>query len=177
MGDTVVTILAIVLAAVLMFIFPLMSVADRSDDVSQLSVQTATTEFVEDITTTGRITLDKYGKLVEEIAATGNAYDVELEVQVLDENPGKKTSQANSKKIGENVYYSMYTSQILEQLGDASSNRILALKEGDIVSASVKNTNLTLSQQLKNFFYTVTGNNTYTIAAEHSGIVTTNGAK
>ena len=39
MGDTVVTILAIVLAAVLMFIFPLMSVADRSDDVSQLSVQ------------------------------------------------------------------------------------------------------------------------------------------
>ena len=100
-----------------------------------------------------------------------------MEVQVLDENPGKKTSQANSKKIGENVYYSMYTSQILEQLGDASSNRILALKEGDIVSASVKNTNLTLSQQLKNFFYTVTGNNTYTIAAEHSGIVTTNGAK
>ena len=177
MSDTLITIIAIFLAAILMFVFPLMTMADRTDDVSQLSVQTATTEFVEDIRTTGRITLDKYGKFVEEIAATGNAYDVELEVQVLDENPGKKTSQANSKKIGENVYYSMYTSQILEQLGDASSNRILALKEGDIVSASVKNTNLTLSQQLKNFFYTVTGNNTYTIAAEHSGIVTTNGAK
>ena len=177
MSDTLITIIAIFLAAILMFVFPLMTMSDRTDDVSQLSVQTATTEFVEDIRTTGRITLDKYGKFVEEIGATGNAYDVELEVQVLDENPGKKTSQANSKKIGENVYYSMYTSQILEQLGDASSNRILALKEGDIVSASVKNTNLTLSQQLKNFFYTVTGNNTYTIAAEHSGIVTTNGAK
>ena len=177
MSDTLITIIAIFLAAILMFVFPLMTMSDRTDDVSQLSVQTATTEFVEDIRTTGRITLDKYGKFVEEIAATGNAYDVELEVQVLDENPGKKTSQANSKKIGENVYYSMYISQILEQLGDASSNRILALKEGDIVSASVKNTNLTLSQQLKNFFYTVTGNNTYTIAAEHSGIVTTNGAK
>ena len=177
MSDTLITIIAIFLAAILMFVFPLMTMSDRTDDVSQLSVQTATTEFVEDIRTTGRITLDKYGKFVEEIAATGNAYDVELEVQVLDENPGKKTSQANTKKIGENVYYSMYTSQILEQLGDASSNRILALKEGDIVSASVKNTNLTLSQQLKNFFYTVTGNNTYTIAAEHSGIVTTNGAK
>ena len=177
MSDTLITIIAIFLAAILMFVFPVMTMSDRTDDVSQLSVQTATTEFVEDIRTTGRITLDKYGKFVEEIAATGNAYDVELEVQVLDENPGKKTSQANSKKIGENVYYSMYTSQILEQLGDASSNRILALKEGDIVSASVKNTNLTLSQQLKNFFYTVTGNNTYTIAAEHSGIVTTNGAK
>ena len=43
-------------------------------------------------------------------------------------------------------------------------------------TASVKNTNSTLSQQLKNFFYSVTGNDTYTIAAEHGGIVTANGS-
>lgn len=177
MSDTLITIIAIFLAAILMFVFPLITMADRTDDVTQLSVQTATTEFVEDIRTTGRITLDKYEKFVQELAATGNAYDVEMEVQVLDENPGKKTSQANSKKIGENVYYSMYTSQILEQLGDASSNRILALKEGDIVSTSVKSISPTLWQQLNNFFYSVTGNNTHAIVSEHSVVVTTNGAK
>lgn len=33
----------------------------------------------------------------------------------------------------------------------------MVLKEGDIFSTSVKNTNTTLSQQLKNFFYSVTG--------------------
>lgn len=176
MGDTLITIVAIALAAVLMFVFPLMTMSDRSDDVSQLTVETATTEFVDDVRTTGKLSMDKYSKFVENISATGNAYDVEMEIKVLDENPGKKTTQAEATKIGENVYYSRYTSQILDDLeAPSGQNKILALKEGDIFSASVKNTNATLSQQLKNFFYKVSGNDTYTIAAEHAGIVTANG--
>ena len=171
MGDTLITVVAIALAAVLMFVFPLMTMSDRTDDVSQLTVETATTEYVDDVRTTGKLTMDKYSKFVENISSTGNAYDVEMEVQVLDENPGKKTTQAESTKIGENVYYSMYTSQILDSLDKGT----LMLKEGDIFSTSVKNTNTTLSQQLKNFFYSVSGNDTYTIAAEHAGIVTANG--
>ena len=178
MGDTLITVIAIVLAAVLMFIFPLMTMSDRTDDVSQLSVETATTEFVDDVRTTGRLSIDKYNSFVQTLAATGNSYDVEMTLQVLDENPGKKTTQVESTKIGENVYYTMYTSQILDTIDadDAGRNVVLALKEGDIFSASVQNTNSTLSQQLKNFFYKVTGNDTYTIAAEHAGIVTANGA-
>ena len=39
MGDSLMTIIAILLAAVLMFVFPLMSMSDRSDDISQLSVK------------------------------------------------------------------------------------------------------------------------------------------
>ncbi len=176
MGDTLITIVAIGLAAVLMFVFPLMTMSDRTDDVSQLTVETATTEFVDDIRTTGKLTMDKYSKFVENISATGNAYDVEMEIKVLDENPGKKTTQATATKIGENVYYSMYTSQILDSLeSTGTQTKVLALKEGDIFSASVKNTNSTLSQQLKNFFYSVSGNDTHTIAAEHAGIVTANG--
>lgn len=173
MGDTLITVIAIALAAILMFVFPLMTMSDRTDDVSQLTIETATTEFVDDVRTTGKLTMDKYNKFVETISATGNSYDTEMEIKVLDENPGKKTTQAEATKIGENVYYSMYTSQILDSIGDNS--KVLALKEGDIFSTNVKNTNTTLSQQLKNFFYSVTGNDTYTIAAEHAGIVTANG--
>jgi hypothetical protein len=171
MGDTLITVVAIGLAAVLMFVFPLMTMSDRTDDVSQLTVATATTEFVDDVRTSGKLTMDKYSKFVENISSTGNSYDIEMEIKVLDENPGKKTTQANSTKIGENVYYSMYTSQILDSL----ENGTLALKEGDIISVSIKNTNLTLKQQLDNFLYSVTGNDTYSIAAEHAGIVTANG--
>ena len=175
MSDTLITIVAIALAAVLMFIFPLMTMSDRTDDVSQLTVETATTEFVDEIRTTGKITEDKYSKFVEAIGSTGNTYDVEIEVQVLDENPGKKTTQAANKKIGENVYYSVYTSQIVDKLEDNKQGNVYKLKEGDIVSVSVKNTNQTLSQQLKNFFYTIVGNDTYTIAASHGGIVSATG--
>jgi hypothetical protein len=175
MGDTLITVIAIALAAVLMFVFPLMTMSDRTDDVSQLATETATTEFVDNVRTTGKLTLENYSQFVENISSTGNSYDVEMELQVLDENPGKKTTQAEATKIGENVYYTMYTSQILDEL-DNSASGTKALKEGDIFSVSVKNTNTTLSQQLKNFFYSVTGNDTYTIAAEHAGIVTANGA-
>lgn len=174
MGDTLITVIAIVLAAVLMFVFPLMTMSDRTDDVSQLTVDTATTEFVDDVRTTGKLTLDKYSKFVENISTTGNSYDVEMEIQVLDENPGKKTTQAQATKIGENVYYSQYTSQILSEMDNNGGTKVL--KEGDIFTTSVKNTNSTLSQQLKNFFYKVTGNDTYTIAAEHGGIVTATGS-
>ena len=174
MGDTLITIVAIALAAILMFVFPLMTMSDRTDDVSQLSVETATTEFVDDVRTTGKLTLDKYEKFSQSIAATGNTYDIDMEVKVLDENPGKKAAQASVDRIGENVYYSEYTSQIMQELNDSTTNT-KKLKEGDIFSTSVKNTNETISQQLKNFFYKVSGNDSYTIAAEHAGIVTATG--
>ncbi len=173
MGDTLIIIVVIGLSAVLMFIFPLMTMSDRTDDVSQLTVNTATTEFVDSVITTGKLTLDKYSKFVENISSTGNAYDVEMELKVLDENPGKKTTQSVDKRIGENVYYSKYTSQILDEL---DKTPIMLLKEGDVFIASAKNKTPTMSQQLKNFFYSVIGNDTYTIAAEHAGIVSVTGS-
>ena len=72
MNDSVMTVVAIGLAAVLMFMFPLMSTADRSDDIAQQVVQTATTEFVDNIRSTGKITQDKYDSFTDTLAATGN---------------------------------------------------------------------------------------------------------
>ena len=173
MSDTLITVVAIGLAAVLMFVFPLMTMADRTDDVSQLAVKTATTEFVDKSRTTGKITQANYDNLIQTITSTGNTYDVELEVEVKDTNLGKKTSMTQADKIGENASYTVYTSQIEEEM--KKNNGVYYCKEGDIISARVKNTNQTISQQLKNFFYTVTGNDTYTVAANHAGIVTSNG--
>lgn len=173
MSDTLITVIAIGLAAILMFVFPLMTMADRTDDVSQLSVETATTDFVDKIRFTGKITQANYNEFIEAITSTGNTYEVEIEIQVKDENLAKKKAQSQTDKIGENVYYSIYTSQIQEEMD--ANNGIYYCKEGDIIAVRVKNTNQTISQQLKNFFYTVTGNDSYTIAAEHAGVVTANG--
>lgn len=178
MGDTIITVVAIFLAAVLMFVFPLMSISERNDDISQLAVQTATVEFVDDIRATGKITLDKYDKYIQTLSATGNSYDVEMSVKVLDENPGKKGAEAAGTKIGENVYYSIYTSQIEEELGIGKENpksTTKLLKQGDYIYVDVKNTNTTIAQMLKNFFYSISGNDTYSIEASHSGVVMTNG--
>ena len=172
MSDTVVTVIAIFLAAILMFIFPLMSTADRTDDISNQAVDTATTEFVDQIRSTGKITQDNYDSFVQVISSTGNAFEVEIEVQILDDNPGKKVTEAEMTKVGENYSYSQYTSQILNDVND---DGVMFLKEGDIVTVTIRNTNRTMSTILKDFVYRVTGNNSASITAQHSGIVNVNG--
>lgn len=172
MSDTLITIVAILLAAILMFIFPLMSVSERSDDISQLAVQTAVTEFVDNARSTGEITMDDYTNLVTTVNATGNTFDIEMEVKVLDENVGKKSAWTQGTVIGENVYYSIYTSQIVSELTKETGSGTYKMKEGDIFSASVKNTNKTLSQSIRSVFYSISGSDIYSIAAQHTGLVT-----
>ena len=178
MSDTLVTVVAILLAATLMFIFPLLAVSEQSDSISQLTVQTATTEFVDNCRSSGKITMENYEKLVTTVNATGNTYDIELELKILDENIGKKSAWTQGTVIGENVYYSVYTSQIVEVITDKTGNSsgVYVMKEGDILSCTVKNTNKTLSQSIRGIFYSISGSDTYTIAAQSAGIVTANGS-
>ncbi len=180
MSDTLITVVAILLAAILMFIFPLLAVSEQSDSISQLSVQSAVAEFVDNSRAIGKITADNYEKLVTTVSATGNTYDIELEIKVLDENIGKKSAWTQGTVIGENVYYSIYTSQIIseiqDEVGGGSGKGACLMKEGDILSCTVKNTNKTLSQSIRGIFYSISGSDTYTIAAQHAGIVTANGS-
>ena len=176
MSDTLITIIAILLAAILMFVFPLMSVAERGDDISSLTVQTATTEFVDNSRAIGKITIANYQKLVTTIESTGNTYDIEMEVKVLDENVGKKSAWTSGTVIGENIYYSVYTSQITDVISDPNGTGTYNMSEGDILSVSVKNTNRTMAQTIRNIFYSISGSDTYQIAAQHSGIVTSTGS-
>lgn len=174
MDDILTSVIGIGLAVVIMFIFPLMTISDITDDISQLTVEVATTEFVDDIRQMGKITPDMYHHFIENIGSTGNTYNVEIEVRVLDENASREQTRRNSALQQKNVYYSIYTSQIVDDV-IIEQDRNYYLKEGDIVTVSVKNTNQTISQQLKNFFYTVIGKGTYIIAASHGGMVTATG--
>ncbi len=169
MSDTLITFIAIVLAAIMMFMFPLLSVSERNDDIAQLSVQTATTKFVDNSRAIGKITMNNYSELVSTIQATGNSYDIEIEIKILDENIGKKSAWAQGTVIGENVYYSVYTAQVVEVIESEGEYK---MKEGDILSVGVKNTNKTLSQSLRGLFYSISVGDNYSIAAQDSGVVT-----
>ena len=184
MSDSLITIVAIFLAVILMFIFPLMSIADRNDDIAETTVQAAVTEFVDTAKSTGKITAAEYSKFLSKIEATGNTYDVEIEVKVLDENVGKKSAWTNGTVIGENVYYSEFTTQILKQLGIKSdqenvelSNDTIILKQGDFIYVEVTNENSTAAQTLKSSFLGFSNVGEYVITASSSGMVTVNGVK
>ena len=168
MSDTLITVVAIVLVAGLIFVVPLMTMADRVDTTSQTQVEAIVADFVDEIRTTGKITQEKYGKFIENLTSLGYTFDVSMEAKILDENPGKKTSQTAKDKIGENVYYSEYTSQIEQEL---EKNGVKKLKTGDMVLVTVKNKNLTLAQQMKQFMYKIVGNDTANVVASKAGMV------
>lgn len=164
MGDSAVTIVAIFLAAILMFVFPLMTMAEKQDDASKIKVQEATSSFVDKIRTEGKITQEGYDNFVLTLAATGNSYNPEITVQKADDNPAKKTSSLGTT-YGDQVYYIMYTTQVLESLP-------MNLNEGDYVSVTVEKTNTTIGEQLKGFVYRISGNSSNTKVAESAGMVT-----
>lgn len=168
MSDTLITVVAIVLAAGLIFVVPLMTMADRVDTTSQAEVEAIVTDFVEEIRTTGKITQEKYNKFLEKLTATGYTFDVEMETKILDENPAKKRLQTADDKIGENVYYSEYTSQIEKEL---EGKGIKNLKTGDMVLVTVKNTDPTFAQQFKEFTYKIVGRDTATVVTSKAGMV------
>ena len=171
MQNSTSTIIALFVAAVFLFVVPLVTLTERNDNAVQENVKLIVEEFVTDIKNTGKLTNAKMQDFENRLAATGNTYNIEMELQILDENPGKKTTQANYKKIGENVYYSEYTTQIYDKLktGDIS------LKEGDLIYVGVSNQNSTAAQTLKSSFLSFTNAGEQVISANSSGMVNANG--
>ena len=169
MGDSLITIVAIFLASILMFVFPLSAISEMNDNEALAMVQSYTTEFVNQIRSKGKITQEDYNAYIQKLNATGNSYDVNFEVQIADSNPGKKT---DNQQIGDTTYYGVYTSQVMDEL---SNNGQYILKEGDFVNVSVKNTNTTISQMIKSVLYSVTGDQSYVISAQASGSVVSTG--
>lgn len=169
MGDSLITIVAIFLAAILMFVFPLAAISEMNDSEALAMVQSYTTEFVDGIRAKGKLTKADYEAYVQKLYATGNSYEINIEIQIADSNPGKKTG---NQQIGDTTYYGVYTTQVRNQL---DTTGVYPLKEGDYVNVFVKNTNMTISQMIKGVLYSVTGNQSYVISAQASGSVVSTG--
>ena len=181
MENTPMDIIGIMIGAVLLFLVPLFLVADRADDISQLSAQTTTAEFINEVIKEGAITSDNYQRFTSTLFSYGNTFDIDLEVKILDKTTSKLVTDANIQEIGNNSYYSLYTSQVEEKLGQPSNqenNRQgkFILKQGDQVSVTVRNSSKTLSQTLRSFYYNVTGDDTHIIVAASAGTVSINGS-
>lgn len=186
MEDILMSVIGIMAAAIILFIFPLMLVSESADDIAQITAQTVTNIFVDEVIKSGKITTKEYANLKSMLATTGNSYDVDIEVKILDYNTAQKyTTSTNPYDSGnKNTYYSIYTSQIEERLrksdssddGTYNDTGALILKEGDSISVTVKNTSATLSQSLKNIYYKVKGEDVHIILVTASGTVAINGA-
>ena len=79
MGDSLSIVFTIILAVLIMFLFPMMDTFERQDDLSYMAVYTATVDFVDAVRNTGTLTMDMYNSFLSQIQSTGNLFDVTLE--------------------------------------------------------------------------------------------------
>lgn len=179
MSDSLMVMIGIFLAAILCFIFPLMSVSEQNNAIAQSAVQTSVSNFVSDIVSKGEIDVGDLEKFQQEInAAEGAPYDIEIEVQHLDDNFSAKLATVASDFIGENARYSTFTAEILDAMyKDNGEKHDYILKKGDNVIITVKNVSATLAEKLRSVFYQITGDSDlHAIAASASGMVINNGS-
>lgn len=176
MSDTFITIITAATIIILMFAVPMMATANQNDEITESSIKAITQEFVNKEAMKGKITAEDYNAFIEELNATGNTFDVELEVQVLGDNPGVKGSAGVVKNtLGENIRHSEFTTTILNKL-ESNEGQFL-LHKGDYFIVSVKNTNITLGKQLQGFFYQVIGKESSIIDTSASALVSVTGVK
>ena len=181
-GNSTISVIIISFLVVVLTAGTIVTLGTRVDNVSQQEVQKMVDDFVAEVANTGTLTRSQYQTFQNQLnAKTGKNCDIALEAQILDENPGKKTAQANYTKIGENVYVVYKDTQILPQIGVAvgnetvqTSNEKYTFKPGDIFSCSVTSED-SAAQDLKSSIFNYSNAGEQTISASGSAMCTVYG--
>lgn len=144
-------IFALLIAVLLLYLYPISEAFEQQDDISELVVLKATTTFVDAVRDKGYVSPTMYNDFMEAIAATGNTFDVQMEhsskkyVPVYDD----PTRQETFRGSYEVHYDAFYNAQILPILFPNSaaekddSSRRYKLRVGDTFAVTVKNMNRT----------------------------------
>ena len=144
MGDSLSVIFATIVAAIIMFLFPMLDTWERQDDLSYIAAYTAVVNTVDSVRNTGRLTENMYDDLLSTLGATGNRFDVQLEHR----KAYYVSDGAGGYKV---VYLNSYNTDILNRIEASGDYR--EFRKGDYFYISVKNTNKTQATVLKQNLY------------------------
>lgn len=173
MGDILGKIFAAIFGCVVMFIVPVMIIAQKQDSIAQNYIDNAVVEFVDNAKTAGKITPQAYEKLCNgvdmahmlcEIKIThSSAYTVPTDV--LDPATGYyETATYRNDFIKEEILAVMYP--------DTGDNQDYRMKNGDYLKVEVINVTPTLGSRMVRMF--TTKNPDVTLMATYGGYVGNN---
>lgn len=138
--DSFSKIIAIFLAVMLLFISPLLYMAQKQDSISQLYISTETTRFIDSIKNSGYVSKIMYEDFIKKIDMTGNLYQIEITHCHQRVEP---LVDINTNDILQdfNVYfYNTYEEEIFEAF---DRNEDYFFNRGDYISILVSNRNKT----------------------------------
>ncbi|MFB4322592.1 MULTISPECIES: hypothetical protein [unclassified Paenibacillus] len=179
MSNSVSKWFAAFLALLLLYLVPAGEMARRQDDLSRLIVYQSVTKFVDSVRTKGYITPTMYNDFLQELAATGNIYNVEMEHHHKKyhpeyADPSDPGSFLNRYSVVYDAYYQddlmgyLFPDSNLDKSDDSRRYRLTA---GDHFQVSVTSLNRTPGLVI---FDTLTGSNsegTAAIAFPYGGLV------
>lgn len=138
-------VIAILLAALLMFIHPLFFIVQQIDMMSQSLVTKKTNEFVEAVRNNGYISTSMYREFAQELSDTGVLYDISMVHEhgsyepVFDDVTGSYTNEIVV------LYYDTFEEDIMEALGN---DGYYYMSEGDYFSVALYNKTPTLAGKM-----------------------------
>lgn len=134
--DSFSKIISIFLAVILMFISPLLYMAQKQDSITQLYVSTETTRFIDNIKNSGYINKSMYEDYIKKIDQTGNLYEIEITHCHKRVEPLVDVNTNDILQDYSVYYYNTYEDEIFEAFDkdmDYSFNR------GDFISIDIFN--------------------------------------
>ncbi len=154
MSEALSKVFALILAVLLLYVFPVENMLARQDDLTRVFVLNETAEFVDSVRNLGYITPLMYMQLSQNLSATGLVYDIKMEhmhcsVDPVYIDPVDITSFQHDYGLN---YRVTYTDEIAEKLFPAvsiSGEKKYTLSKGDYFSVTISNKNKTIATRVQ----------------------------
>jgi len=155
LNDIFSKVIALILAVILLYIFPVENLLTRQDDITKVFVLNETSKFVDSARNLGYITPLMYNQFLHVLSSTGNEYNVLMEhrhvsIDPVYIDPVDNTSFQHDFNTNYKTYY---TEQILDCLFPATTappeDRYYYMSKGDYFSVYVYNKNRTAAAKVQ----------------------------
>lgn len=179
MSNAISKFAAVMLALILMYIYPAAEASQRQDDLSRIVVYNAVTQFVDAVRNKGYLTPVMYEEFLTGIHATGNEFDVQMEHLHKKYNPEyQDAANPNTFQNEFNISYEgTYTSDVLVRLYPGNhlpkddETRKYKLSAGDFFKVMIKNINRTPGTLMFDFLTGSLSGDASAIAFPYGGMV------
>ncbi|MEK3866901.1 hypothetical protein MHH60_25875 [Paenibacillus sp. FSL H7-0716] len=149
--NSFIKIFAVLIAVMLLYIYPISTAMEQQDDISELVALRATTAFVDAVRDKGGITPTMYNDFVTALAATGNNFNVRMEhdskkyVPVYDD-PTRPETFNGSYEVQYDAFFNAQILPVLfpdNQVAKDDPSRRYKMRAGDSFAVVIRNTNRT----------------------------------
>ncbi len=155
MSETLSKVFALILAVLLLYVFPVENMLTRQDDITRVFVLNETAQFVDSVRNLGYITPVMYRQFSEVLSTTGNLYAITMEhrhgrIDPVYTDPVDITSFQHDYGYHDKA---IYTDEILNKLFPVANpppaDTNYYLSKGDLFSVQVTNQNKTIATRVQ----------------------------